>query len=108
MTATEVGTVGDPRPASSSLMPEPTDCIERAITGLDVRAALDSLSTPHRQVVTEIYYNNHSVTETARLLGIQAGTVKSRAYYAIRQLRRALAAARESPPGTAAPQRLPA
>lgn len=85
--------------------PDPTDRIEHAIVGLDVYVALATLSTLHRQVITEIYYNKHSVVETAHLLGIPAGTVKSRTYYAVRQLLRALAAVKETPPGAATPQR---
>jgi RNA polymerase sigma-70 factor, ECF subfamily len=76
-------------------MPDPSDCIEQTITGLDVRAALGTLSAPHRRVLVEMYYNNRSVTETARLLGIPPGTVKSRAHYATRQLRRILAPSSE-------------
>jgi len=89
-------------------MPDPVDCIERTITGLDVRAALGTLSAPHRQVIIEMYYNNRSVAETARLLGIPPGTVKSRAHYATRQLRRVLTTSRESAAKTAPPQRLSA
>jgi RNA polymerase sigma-70 factor (ECF subfamily) len=74
---------------------EPSDCIERTITGMDVRAALATLSAPHRQVIVEMYFNDRSVADTARILGIPPGTVKSRAHYATRQLRRVLAASRE-------------
>lgn len=70
--------------------PDPADCIERFITSLDVRAALASLSAPHREVIFEIYYNNRSVAETASILGIPPGTVKSRAHRATHQLRRLL------------------
>jgi len=72
-------------------MADPVDPIEQTITGLDVRAALATLSTAHRQVIVDIYYKNRSVEETARALGIPVGTVKSRAHYAIRELRRVLA-----------------
>ncbi len=88
-------------------VPDLADCIERAITGLDVRAALATLSAPHRQVIIEMYYNNRSVAETARLLGIPAGTVKSRAHYATRQLRRALTS-RKAAGTTTPPKRLSA
>ena len=89
-------------------MPDPSDCIEQTITGLDVRAALGTLSAPHRQVIVEIYYNNRSVAETSRLLGIPPGTVKSRAHYATRQLRRVLATSREYTAKKARGQRLSA
>ena len=57
-----------------------------------VRAALVGLPRSQRQVLAEIYYRGQSVTETARLLQIPAGTVKSRTFYAVRALRRVLAA----------------
>jgi RNA polymerase sigma-70 factor, ECF subfamily len=51
-------------------LPDPADCIERVIIAIDVRAALATLNPPHRQVITEVYYNNHSIAETAAILGI--------------------------------------
>jgi RNA polymerase sigma-70 factor, ECF subfamily len=90
-------------------MPDPADCIDTAITGMDVRAALAALTAPHRQVIVEIYYNNHSVAETADALGIPPGTVKSRAHYATRQLRQTLAASsRDAAAKTVPPERLSA
>jgi RNA polymerase sigma-70 factor (ECF subfamily) len=88
--------------------PDPADCIERAITSLDVRAALATLTPPHRQVIIEIYYHNRSVAETARLLGVPAGTVKSRAHYATRQLRDVFGISRQSVAKTTSQQRLSA
>ena len=46
--------------------------------------------------LTEIYYRDQSVAETARLLQIPAGTVKSRTFHGVRALRRALAADNEA------------
>jgi RNA polymerase sigma-70 factor (ECF subfamily) len=77
---------GDPCPD----LPDPTDPIDSAITALDVRNALATLSPAHRRVITELYFNSRSVAETADILGIPPGTVKSRAHYATRQLRHAL------------------
>jgi RNA polymerase sigma-70 factor, ECF subfamily len=82
-------------------LPDPADCIECVVTAIDVRAALAALSPPHRQIIIEIYYNNHSVAETAAILGIPPGTVKSRAHYATRQLRRALTPTPSPSPSTA-------
>jgi len=75
---------------------DPTEPIERAVTALDVRAALAKLSTEHRQVIIEMYYHGRSGPETAEVLGIPVGTVKSRAYYALRQLRHVFAPADQS------------
>jgi RNA polymerase sigma-70 factor, ECF subfamily len=57
-----------------------------------VRAAIAALPGSQRRVLTEVYYRDRSVAETARLLQIPAGTVKSRTFYGLRALRRALAA----------------
>jgi RNA polymerase sigma-70 factor (ECF subfamily) len=42
-------------------------------------------------VIVEIYFHDRSVAETAELLGIPAGTVKSRSHNALKVLRRSLA-----------------
>jgi RNA polymerase sigma-70 factor (ECF subfamily) len=68
-------------------LPDPDEVIERTVDALDVQAALDLLSPEHRQVITEMYFRGHSVAETAEILGIPMGTVKSRSYYALRTLR---------------------
>lgn len=71
----------------------PVHDIDQAMTAMDVRAALAELTPEHRQVVVEVYYLGRSVAEVAQLLGIPEGTVKSRTYYALRQLKRLLSAA---------------
>jgi RNA polymerase sigma-70 factor (ECF subfamily) len=63
------------------------DLSDRTIVALDVAAALRSLSSEHRSVLVETYYRGRSVAEAAKVLGIPDGTVKSRAYYALRALR---------------------
>jgi len=78
---------------------DPTEHIEQAVTALDVRAALAQLTPEHRQVIVAMYYHGRSVAEIAQELGIPTGTVKSRAYYGLRQLRRALTAERPGQPG---------
>jgi RNA polymerase sigma-70 factor (ECF subfamily) len=56
-----------------------------------IRAAIATLPAPQRQVLIEVYYRDRSEADTARVLGIPPGTVKSRAFYGLRSLRRALA-----------------
>jgi RNA polymerase sigma-70 factor, ECF subfamily len=70
--------------------PDSAEHIEQAVTGLDVRAALAQLTPEHRQVIVEMYYQGRSVAEISDKLGIPPGTVKSRTYYGLRQLRRVL------------------
>ncbi|GAA2253668.1 MULTISPECIES: sigma-70 family RNA polymerase sigma factor [Kitasatospora] len=64
--------------------------IDRLLNSWSVRQAVASLSPAHRAVLTEIHFNHRSVPETAELLGVPPGTVKSRCFYAIRALRLAL------------------
>ena len=59
---------------------------------VSVRTAIAHLPGPQRQVLTEIYYRGRSVAETARILRIPPGTVRSRTFYGLRALRRVLAA----------------
>ncbi|MFD6421655.1 sigma-70 family RNA polymerase sigma factor, partial [Streptomyces sp. NPDC060198] len=68
----------------------PTDTADSAVRSLDVRAAVRGLSPEHRAVLVEIYFHGLSVGETAEVLGIPPGTVKSRSYYALRLLQRGL------------------
>ena len=65
---------------------------DATIDEVSVRAAISALPGLQRQVLTEIYYHDRSVAETARILRIPPGTVRSRTFYGLRALRRALAA----------------
>ncbi|WP_230196616.1 sigma-70 family RNA polymerase sigma factor [Streptomyces sp. NBC_00080] len=66
------------------------DHAERAAAALDVREAVKTLTPEHREVLVLVYFQGASVAEAAEALGIPPGTVKSRAYYALRALRRVL------------------
>ncbi|MGW0086628.1 sigma-70 family RNA polymerase sigma factor [Streptomyces sp. NPDC003393] len=66
------------------------DHAERAAATLDVREAVKTLTPQHREVLVLVYFQGASVAEAAETLGIPPGTVKSRAYYALRALRRVL------------------
>lgn len=60
---------------------------EQVLAAWEVADALQALSEDHRAVIVEVYYRDRSVAEAAQALGIPEGTVKSRAYYALRALR---------------------
>lgn len=77
-------------PAADDGLPAPPDAVELAVTAMDVRGALANLSAEHRRVIVEMYFNGRSLAETAQILVIPAGTVRRRAYYGLRQLRRML------------------
>lgn len=70
--------------------PAADDRTEQAVAALDVREALRLLSPEHRAVLVQIYFRGASVCEAAEALGVPAGTVKSRTYYALRALRAAM------------------
>jgi RNA polymerase sigma-70 factor (ECF subfamily) len=67
------------------------DELEHTLDRIVVTDALAALSHEHRAVIIETYYRGRSVAEAAHALGIPPGTVKSRAYYALRALKLALA-----------------
>ena len=66
------------------------DDVDRALERWQVNDALGQLSTAHRDVLVQLYYLDRSVTEAAQVLDVPTGTVKSRAYYALRAMRLAL------------------
>ncbi|MET7398397.1 sigma-70 family RNA polymerase sigma factor [Dactylosporangium sp. NPDC005572] len=68
-------------------LPSTHDAIEQLLTVQTVRRALGSLTPEHRAVLVELYFRGRMAAEVATLLGIPEGTVKSRAYYAVRQMR---------------------
>jgi RNA polymerase sigma-70 factor (ECF subfamily) len=70
--------------------PDPDDRTESSVAVLDVREAVKALTADHRAVLLQIYFRGLSVNEAAGVLGIPPGTVKSRSYYALRALGRAL------------------
>jgi RNA polymerase sigma-70 factor (ECF subfamily) len=56
-----------------------------------LRRGLRGLSSMHRRVLSELHVRGHTAGETAERLGVPVGTVKSRAHYALRSLRAAVA-----------------
>ena len=55
-----------------------------------VHNALTRLSIPHREVLTLFFLEDFSIEEIAKILGIPQGTVKSRMYYAKKELKKTL------------------
>lgn len=82
--ATEVGA------GALELIPAADDGISQILDAEAISRALARLSRDHRRVITEQYYRGCSTAETAAVLGIPPGTVKSRTHYALRALRLAL------------------
>ena len=66
------------------------DEIDAKLASIIISDALQSLSTPHREVIREVYFRGLQVAEAARTLGVPPGTIKSRCFYAVKALRLAL------------------
>lgn len=73
---------------SDGMSPE-EDVLRQELIG-EVLAAVAKLPEAQRQVVTFRYLNGLSVEETAAVMGIPKGTVKSKAHYAIDEIRKQL------------------
>ena len=75
--------------AALELLPADDDA-DRTLESWAVADALASLRPDHRRVIVETYYRGCSVADAAATLGIPAGTVKSRTFYALKALKLAL------------------
>ena len=78
--------LGDTDPVSSSDSGRIDELLDRVL----MEEALLHLSEEHRQVVLQLHYAGSTVAQAAAYLGVPEGTVKSRAYYAVRALRSVL------------------
>lgn len=70
--------------------PSPSDEASRAETGRRIRAAVDRLSEKLREVLVLAALEEMPYAEVAEVLGIPEGTVKSRMWAAVRELRKRL------------------
>jgi len=66
------------------------DELDKALRLMTISDALDDLTVAHREVIVETYLKGRTVNEAAAELGIPAGTVRSRIFYALRALKLAL------------------
>lgn len=66
------------------------DPVVRLEGQLAMEDSLSRLSAAHREVIEAVHYQGQTPTEVAAALGIPAGTVRSRLYYALSELRDAL------------------
>ncbi|KJS59242.1 sigma-70 family RNA polymerase sigma factor [Streptomyces rubellomurinus] len=66
------------------------DELDRALRMMTITDALGDLSPAHRAIIVETYLKGRTAKEAAAELGIPAGTVRSRVFYALRSLRLAL------------------
>ena len=64
--------------------PDMVDELDHLLRAEAVRAALDRLTTEHREVLDLAYFRGLTQAEIATRLGLPLGTVKSRTYYALK------------------------
>lgn len=79
-----------PRETTDRDLADPADGEERVDELLNrvlMEEALLRLSAEHREVLVALHYRRFTVQEAAVSLNIPSGTVKSRAFYAVRALR---------------------
>jgi RNA polymerase sigma-70 factor (ECF subfamily) len=64
----------------------PEASLNRQQTNATLRRAIDKLSAAHREVIDLVYYHEKSVEEVSKIIGVPASTVKTRMFYARKQL----------------------
>ncbi|GGS55352.1 sigma-70 family RNA polymerase sigma factor [Streptomyces griseoviridis] len=85
------------------------DHADAVLARVQADALLRSLPPEHREVLVHTYLYGYTVRETAQLLGVPAGTVKSRQHYALHALRgRAGVPPSDDPASQEVPARPPA
>ncbi|MYW64291.1 sigma-70 family RNA polymerase sigma factor [Streptomyces sp. SID8379] len=67
-----------------------SDGVDHILTSQVLVEALRDLRPAQREVLLHVHYLGRSVNQTAKVLGVPPGTVKSRTYYAARAMREAL------------------
>jgi RNA polymerase sigma-70 factor, ECF subfamily len=60
--------------------------------GTIIRECLEQLSPAHREVLDLIYYQEQSIAEVARIVGVPQNTVKTRAFHARKRIAQLIAA----------------
>ncbi len=73
-----------------SRIPSTENNTDTVVVADTLRRAARDLSDTHRAILSELYFEGHSIQEAADRLVVPVGTVKSRAHYAMQFLRRAL------------------
>jgi RNA polymerase sigma-70 factor, ECF subfamily len=60
--------------------------LDRSNTSAILRACIAKLSPAHREIINLVYYHEKSVEEVGAIIGIPQSTVKTRMFYARKQL----------------------
>ncbi len=65
---------------------DPEAMLDRNKTGALLRTCIARLSQAHREIIDLVYYHEKSVEEAGEIIGIPQATVKTRMFYARKQL----------------------
>jgi RNA polymerase sigma-70 factor (ECF subfamily) len=65
---------------------DPETVMQKTSRSAMVQECLKQLSAPHREVIDLVYYHEQSIDEVAKVVGAPSNTVKSRLFYARKQL----------------------
>lgn len=99
----DIQPIGETATTIRDVAAEPSDQAEREELRRSIRTGVAALPPKHQSVVVLYYLHGMSLQETAEVLGIALGTVKSRLHYALGALRGHLAAERADADRTTAP-----
>ncbi len=75
----------------------PETSLDRNDTSAILRACVQKLSPAHREIINLVYYHEKSVEEVGQIIGIPQSTVKTRMFYARKQLADLLKGCRRRP-----------
>jgi RNA polymerase sigma-70 factor (ECF subfamily) len=64
----------------------PETSLDRSDTSAILRACVQKLSPAHSEIINLVYYHEKSVEEVGQIIGIPQSTVKTRMFYARKQL----------------------
>jgi RNA polymerase sigma-70 factor, ECF subfamily len=64
----------------------PETSLDRSTTSAILRTCIGKLSPAHREIINLVYYHEKSVEEVGAIIGIPQSTVKTRMFYARKQL----------------------
>jgi len=74
----------------AAVEPVTGDSVDRILRSWQVEEALRHLSEQHREALVQTYFLDRAPAQVAEDLGVPVGTVHSRVYYALKNLRLAL------------------
>ena len=78
--------------AIEDLADNPELVLEKKHRGALLRKSLKALSPVHQQIIDLVYFQSRSIQEAAMIVGVPMSTVKTRMFYARRQLAHLLCA----------------